>query len=70
MPRTRRSAAGHHRVVDPQPLPRVDPALLLADLLDESEASVLPAFDNAAFDGLPIVITSFLRRHLKRDRRV
>lgn len=70
MPRTSRSGAGHHRVVDRQPLPRVDPALLLADLLDESEASALPAFDNAALDGLPIVITSFLGRHLKRDRRV
>lgn len=42
-----------------QPLPRVVPALLLADLLEEVEASVLPAFDNADFDGLPIVITSF-----------
>lgn len=52
------------------PLPRVDPALLLADLLDESEASVLPAFDSAALDGLPNVITSFLERQLKRDRRV
>ena len=70
MPRPSRSSAGHHRVVDRQPLPRVDPALLLADLLDESEASVLPAFDNAALDGLPIMITSFLGRHRKRDRRV
>lgn len=57
--------------LDAQPLPRVDPALLLADLLDKSEASVLPAFDSAALDGLPNVITSFLgRRQLKRDRRV
>lgn len=51
-------------MTDPQPLPRVDPALLFADLLEESEASVLPAFDNAALDGLPMVVTPFLGRHL------
>jgi hypothetical protein len=67
MPRTSRSGAGHRRVLDRQPLPRVDPALLLADLLDESEASVLPAFDNAALDGLPIVITSFPKRDMRGD---
>jgi len=44
--------------VDAQPLPRVDPALLLADLLDEPEASVLPAFDRTHLEGLPNVITS------------
>jgi hypothetical protein len=38
--------------MDRQLLPRVDPALLLAELLDESEASVRPAFDKAALDGL------------------
>lgn len=35
-------------------MPRVDPALLLAPLLEESDARVLPAFDSAAFDGLPM----------------
>jgi hypothetical protein len=35
-------------------LAQVDPALLLAALLEESEAKVLPAFDSAAFDGLPM----------------
>lgn len=53
-----------------QPLPRVDPALLFVDFLDESEASLRPAFDNAALEGLPIAITSFLGLALKRDRRV
>lgn len=43
-----------------QPLPSVEPALLLADLLEESEANVLPALDSAALDGLPIAITSLL----------
>ena len=33
--------------------------MLLVDLLDESEASLRPAFDSAALEGLPIVITSF-----------
>ena len=45
-----------------QPLPRVDPALLLVDLLEESEASLRPACDSAALEGLPIVITSFRGR--------
>jgi hypothetical protein len=67
MRRTRRSGAGHQGVVDRQPLPRVDPALILADLLDDPEASVLPAFDNADLDGLPIVIRT--RRPLSLTRR-
>ena len=36
-----------------QPLPSVEPALDLADLLDESLPSVFPAFESAAFDGFP-----------------
>lgn len=55
-------ARGHHFGLVGQPLPSVEPALLLADLLDESEANSLPAFDSVAFDGLPIAITSFLGR--------
>ena len=43
-----------------QPLPSVEPALLLADLLEESDANLLAAFDSAALDGLPIAITSLL----------
>lgn len=35
-----------------QPLPSVDPAFDLAGLLDELDASVLPALLSAAFDGL------------------
>lgn len=37
-----------------QPLPSVDAALLLVDLLDESEASLRPADESAAFEGLPM----------------
>ena len=55
MPRTRVRGIGDGN----QPLPRVEPALLLADLLDASDASVRPALDNAAFEGLPISLTSF-----------
>lgn len=69
MPRTSRRTQGITEV-DTQPLPRVEPALLFADLVDEPEASVLPAFDSADLDGLPNVITSLLGRHSKRDRRV
>ena len=36
-----------------QPLPSVEPAFDLADLLDESLPSVFPAFESAAFDGFP-----------------
>ena len=36
-----------------QPLPSVEPAFDLADLLDESLPSALPAFESAAFDGFP-----------------
>lgn len=56
--------------LDAQPLPRVDPALLLADLLDEPEANVLPALDNADLEGLPNVITSLPGRQFKSDRQV
>lgn len=51
---------GHRWGWTVQPLPSVEPALLLADLLEESEANVLPALDSAALDGLPISITSSL----------
>ncbi len=44
-----------------QPLPSVEPALLFADLLDESEDRVRPAFDSAAFDGLLMLLTSSRR---------
>jgi hypothetical protein len=44
-----------------QPLPSVEPALLLADLLDELEDRVCPALESADFDGLPILLTSSLR---------
>lgn len=37
-----------------QPFARVEPALDLAGLLDPLDASVLPAFESAAFDGLAI----------------
>ena len=36
--------------------------MLLVDLLEEPEASLRPAFDSAALEGLPIVITSFRGR--------
>ena len=42
-----------------QPLPSVEPAWDLALLLDELDASFLPAADNAALDGFAMVITSF-----------
>ncbi|MFB9953500.1 hypothetical protein [Cellulomonas denverensis] len=43
-----------------QPLPSVEPAFDFAPLLEPLDASVDPAFDSAAFDGFPIVITSLL----------
>lgn len=49
-----------------QPFPSVEPALLLAGLLDELEAKVRPAFESAAFDGLPMLLTS-LPRQLEDD---
>jgi hypothetical protein len=41
-----------------QPLPRVEAALLFADLFEESEDRVRPALDNAAFEGLLMLLTS------------
>lgn len=55
----RSTALVERRDVTGQPFPRVDPALLFADLLDPSDASVRPAFESAAFDGFPIPTTSF-----------
>lgn len=42
-----------------QPLPSVEPALLLAALLEELDDRVLPAFERADFDGLLMMLTSF-----------
>jgi hypothetical protein len=53
--------AGHVRT-DCQPLPKVEPDLLLVDLLEDSKASLRPAFESAALEGLPIVITSYRGR--------
>ena len=44
--------------------------MLLVEVLDESEASLRPAFDSAAVEGLPIAITSFRGLNRKRGRRV
>lgn len=40
------------------PLPSVEPAFDFAPWLEPLDASVPPAFDSAAFEGFPMVITS------------
>jgi hypothetical protein len=57
MPRTQRTGRGIRLFA--QPLPSVEPALLLAALLEELDDRVLPAFDRADFDGLLMLLTSF-----------
>lgn len=42
-----------------QPLPRVEPAFDLAGLLVEFDASVFPAFDSAALEGLGVDFAAF-----------
>lgn len=57
MPRTRGVRRGIGLFA--QPLPSVEPALLLAALLEELDDRVLPAFERADFDGLLMLLTSF-----------
>lgn len=57
MPRTRRTGRGIRLFA--QPLPSVEPALLLAALLEELDDRVLPAFKRADLDGLLMLLTSF-----------
>ena len=57
MPRTRRTRRGIGLFA--QPLPSVDPALLLAALLEELDDRVRPARERADFDGLLMLLTSF-----------
>lgn len=55
-----RCDSGSHRPSGcPQPLPRVEPAFDLAGLLDELLASVLPAFERAAFEGVDDFLAAF-----------
>jgi hypothetical protein len=48
-----------HRALRSGLAERVEPALLLAALLDELDDRVRPAFERAAFDGLLMLLTSF-----------
>lgn len=62
MPRTQRTGRGIRLFA--QPLPSVEPALLLAALVEELDDRVLPAFERADFDGLLMLFTSF---HVTRE---
>ena len=62
-----RGAKPGRTLASAQPLPRVLPALDFAPFDEDTDDSVLPAFDSADLLGFPMLLTPFRCRHLELD---